>query len=79
VAERLRAGGLRVELDSRNERLEAKIRDAQLQKIPYMLVAGGREAEAGTVAVRHRSRGDLGARPLDELLEDLLEEVRTHG
>jgi len=79
VAERLRAGGLRVELDSRNERLEAKIRDAQLQKIPYMLVAGGREAQAGTVAVRHRSRGDLGPRPLAELLGELLEEVRTHG
>ena len=54
VTEKLRGAGFRVHLDDRNEKLQAKIRDAQLQKIPYMLVVGGKEAEAGTVSVRHR-------------------------
>ena len=62
-------------LDERNEKLQAKIRDAQLQKIPYMLVIGGKEAEAGTVAVRHRTKGDLGPRPLDQFLADLKKEI----
>jgi threonyl-tRNA synthetase len=48
-----------------------KIREAQLQKIPYMLVVGGKEAEGRTVSVRHRSKGDLGARPLDAFVSDL--------
>ena len=50
-------------LDDRNEKLPAKIRDAQMQKIPYMLVVGPKEAEAGTVSVRHRSKGDLARGP----------------
>jgi threonyl-tRNA synthetase len=75
VTEKLRAAGLRAHLDDRNEKLQAKIRDAQLQKIPYMLVVGGKEAEAGTVAVRHRSKGDLGPRPLDQFVADLRAEV----
>ena len=61
VAEQLRAGGVRVKLDDRNERLNYRIRDAQLQKVPYMLVVGDKEVEAGTVSVRHRQAGDLGA------------------
>src|SRR6202046_4188328 len=69
------AAGIRVELDERNEKVQAKIRDAQLQKIPYMLVIGGKEAEAGTVAVRHRTKGDQGPRPLDPLLADLKQEI----
>jgi len=60
--------GLRVHLDDRNEKLPAKIRDAQLQKIPYMLVVGPKEAESGTVSVRHRSKGDQGAKPLPKQL-----------
>ena len=75
VMAKLSAGGFRVELDERNEKLQAKIRDAQLQKIPYMLVVGGREAEAGAVGVRHRSKGDQGARPLGEFIASLKEEV----
>jgi threonyl-tRNA synthetase len=71
VLEKLLAAGARVELDDRNEKLQAKIRDAQLQKIPYMLVIGGKEAEAGTVSVRHRAKGDLGARPLEQFIADL--------
>ena len=69
--ETLKSHGIRVHLDDRNEKLPAKIRDAQLQKIPYMLVVGPKEAEAGTVSVRHRSKGDLGARPIADLIADL--------
>jgi threonyl-tRNA synthetase len=69
VENRLQATGFRVEIDARAERMQAKIRDAQLQKVPYMLVAGDREAEAGAVAVRLRSGQDLKAKPLDEVIE----------
>jgi threonyl-tRNA synthetase len=75
VLEKLLDAGVRVELDDRNEKLQAKIRDAQLQKVPYMLVIGGKEAEAGTVSVRHRSKGDLGPRPLEQFSADLRAEV----
>jgi threonyl-tRNA synthetase len=75
VRDRLRQAGLRGELDERDERLQAKIRDAQLEKVPYMLVVGPKEAQAGTVAVRHRTRGDLGPRPLDDLLGELQRET----
>ncbi len=68
--------GLRAELDLRNESLKAKIRDGQLAKVPYMLVIGDREAEAGTVSVRHRHRGDLGVQTLDGFLAALAAEVR---
>ena len=51
---------MRVTVDDRNEKVNLKIREAQLQKVPYMLVVGGREAEAGQVSVRHRKRADLG-------------------
>ena len=79
VAARAKALGIRAELDQRNESLKAKIRDAQLAKVPYMLVIGDREAEAGTVSVRHRQRGDLGVRALDEFLSDLKHEVQTRN
>jgi threonyl-tRNA synthetase len=71
VAEKVKAAGLRVHLDDRNEKLQAKIRDAQIEKIPYMLIIGGKEADAGTVSVRHRSKGDLGPRPLEQFIADL--------
>ncbi len=76
VEARAKALGLRAELDQRNESLKAKIREAQLAKVPYMLVIGDREAEAGTVSVRHRHRGDLGVKPLTEFLESLSLEVK---
>ncbi|HZS72500.1 MAG TPA: threonine--tRNA ligase [Candidatus Acidoferrum sp.] len=79
VAETLKNHVLRVHLDDRNEKLPAKIRDAQLQKIPYMLVVGPKEAEAGTVSVRHRSKGDLGPRPLVDLLASLQREVESRS
>jgi len=75
VAARLKAAGFRVELDLRNEKVNAKIREHQLLKVPYMLVLGDREAEAGTVSVRHRSQGDLGVQPLEAFLTGLREEV----
>jgi threonyl-tRNA synthetase len=74
VEETLKNYGIRVHLDDRNEKLPAKIRDAQMQKIPYMLVLGPKEAEAGTVSVRHRHKGDLGPKPLAELVEALRQE-----
>ena len=77
VAQRLRDAGFRVHLDDRNEKLQAKIRDAQLEKIPYMLIVGGKEAEAGTVSVRHRAKGDLGPRPVADFVAALLEEVEN--
>ena len=70
VLKRLVEAGIRAELDSRSVKVNLKIRDAQLQKIPYMLIIGAREAEAGTVAVRHRKKGDQGAKPLDDFLAE---------
>ncbi len=77
VLNKLLDAGARVELDDRNEKLQAKIRDAQLQKVPYMLVIGGKEAEAGTVSVRHRSKGDLGPRPLEQFIADLRVDIES--
>jgi threonyl-tRNA synthetase len=68
VAAQLQAAGLRVHLDAGADRMQAKIRNAQRQKIPYMLVVGDREAEAGTVAIRLRSGADLRAKPVAEFL-----------
>jgi threonyl-tRNA synthetase len=79
VTAALKDAGFRAHLDDRNEKLQAKIRDAQLQKIPYMLVVGGKEAEAGTVSVRHRSKGDLGPRPLADFLSDLRKQVDSRA
>ena len=69
--------GLRVDVDTTNERMQKKIRDAQLQKIPYMLVVGEREAENGTVAVRLRSGKDLGAMTLDKFLARIKQEAES--
>ena len=66
VVQQLRAAGLRVEVNVRSDKIGAKIRDAQLQKVPFMLVLGDRELEQGQVAVRERSKGDLGPMSLDE-------------
>jgi threonyl-tRNA synthetase len=79
VTEDLKAAGFRAHLDDRNEKLQAKIRDAQLQKIPYMLIVGGKEAEAGTVSVRHQKKGDLGPRPLAQFMAELREQVDSHA
>jgi threonyl-tRNA synthetase len=78
VKDRMSAAGLRVHLDDRSEKVNAKIREAQLQKIPYMLVVGDREAEQGTVSVRNRRHGDLGGMQVEEFLSKILDQVRTH-
>jgi threonyl-tRNA synthetase len=75
VYERLVQNGFRVELDTRAESVSKKIRNHQKMKVPYMLVVGDREQEQGTVAIRHRSLGDLGPKPLDEFINKAREEV----
>ena len=79
VTETLKRHNIRVHLDDRNEKLPAKIRDAQMQKIPYMFVVGAKEAEAGTVSVRHRSKGDLGPKPLAEVITALQQEIDSRA
>ena len=77
VKAKLEDVGIRVELDDRNEKIGYKIREAQLQKIPYMLVLGDKEKEAGTVGVRSRKDGDIGAMALDEFIAKVVEEIDT--
>jgi threonyl-tRNA synthetase len=79
VARALKDKGLRAELDDSPEKVGAKIRRATMQKVPYMAVLGPREAEGRTVAVRHRTQGDLGALGIDAFVAALLEEVRSKG
>ncbi len=75
----LKQAGLRVRVDDRSERMNAKIRDAQLQKVPYMLIVGNREAEAGAVAVRLRSGEDLGALSLEAFLARAKDDIASHA
>ncbi|MDY5565395.1 MAG: threonine--tRNA ligase, partial [Candidatus Limivicinus sp.] len=79
VADNLSALGVRVETDLRNEKIGYKIREAQMQKLPYMLVVGDKEAEAGTVSVRTRGGVDLGAMPLDDFAAKITEEIKTRA
>ena len=76
VRDQFAAAGLRVELDGRVEKIGYKIREAQLQKVPYMLVVGDREVAEGTVTVRSRSAGVLGARAVGAFVNDALDEIR---
>ncbi|MCK9862406.1 threonine--tRNA ligase [Paenibacillus sp. ATY16] len=77
VEEKLQLAGIRVESDLRNEKLGYKIREAQLEKLPYMLVVGENEAQSGSVSVRKRGEGDIGAKPVAELVELLQNEIAT--
>ncbi len=79
VRAQLADAGLRAELDARQEKVSYKIREAQLQKVPYMLVVGDREGAEGTVAVRSRSAGDLGAEPLAQFIERARQEIAAKG
>jgi threonyl-tRNA synthetase len=79
VRAQLAAAGLRVEVDDRQEKIGYKIREAQLQKIPYMLVVGDREAAEGTVAVRHRVSGDRGSQPVAAFLDAIRGEIETRA
>jgi len=79
VSEELRHAGVRVQLDDRNEKLNARIRDAQLQKVPFMLVVGDREAQSRSVAVRRRDTGDAGARPLAQFKDEVRRLIDTRA
>lgn len=76
VVEKLKAAGMRVEYDDRNEKIGYKIREAQLEKVPYMLVIGDKEAEAGAVAVRSRKEGDKGVMSVAAFIDMLTDEVQ---
>lgn len=73
----LEAKGMRVEVDSRSEKIGYKIREAQLEKVPYMFIIGDKDIEANTVSVRHRKDGDLGAMKLDDFIAMAVEEIET--
>jgi threonyl-tRNA synthetase len=77
--DRLKSAGLRVDLDERQEKIGYKIREAQLQKIPYMLVVGDRESADGTVSVRTRAGGDQGSRAIDAFIASAREEIAHKG
>ena len=77
IYDKLVSAGVRAELDTRNDKVNFKIREAQLQKIPYMLVVGDREAQAGEVSVRHRKHGDQGSQKLEAFLEKLKRAIET--
>ena len=71
VKKRLEDAGIRVELDERNEKIGYKIREAQMQKLPYMLIVGDKEAGDNTVSVRVREKGDVGQKSIEEFIEDI--------
>ena len=77
ITDKLKLAGIRAESDLRNEKIGYKIREAQLEKIPYMIIVGDKEAEEKTVSVRSRKEGDLGAMKLDVLCEKLVEEDKS--
>jgi threonyl-tRNA synthetase len=77
VERRFRDAGFRVRMDTRNSKVQAKIRDAQLELVPYMLVLGPKEAEQGAVALRDRIDGDLGTMPTAAAIDRLREEVSS--
>lgn len=77
IKKALDAKGMRVEIDSRSEKIGYKIREAQLEKVPYMFIIGDKDIEAGTVSVRHRKEGDLGAMKLEDFIAMAVEEIET--
>lgn len=77
VCGRLSEAGIRAEMDDRDEKVGYRIREAEVHKVPYMLVVGQREAEAGTVAVRSHGKGDLGTRPLADFVGELVDESKS--
>ncbi|OQX51387.1 threonine--tRNA ligase [candidate division CPR3 bacterium 4484_211] len=77
VGEKLKENDIRVEIDTRNETMQSKIRSAQLEKIPYMAIVGRKEAQNGTVSVRLRSEKDLGEQPLGEFIERIKDRIES--
>lgn len=78
IQQKLQAQGIRVELDERNEKIGYKIREAQVQKVPYMLVIGQKEMEQQTVGVRSRGEGDIGAMEVSCFIEKIKEEIENY-
>ncbi len=76
VLDKMKAAGLRVQGDFRSEKLGSKIRDGQLERIPYMLIVGPRDQENGTVSIRDRAEGDLGALPIDDAIARFIKEIK---
>ena len=79
VYEALKAAGIRTELDKRDEKIGYKIREAQLKKVPYMLILGENESRDNTISVRSRDNGDLGSNTLDKFIEDIKKEIESKG
>jgi threonyl-tRNA synthetase len=79
VTTQLAEAGVRVSLDSSSDKVGAKIRNARMERIPYMLVLGAKEVEEGTVSVRHRDKDDLGAKPLDQFIAEITAEIRERS
>ena len=79
VYEKLKASGIRAEIDNRDEKIGYKIREAQLKKIPYMLILGKNESSTGCVSVRSRDNGDLGSNNLDDFIKDIKAEIESKG
>jgi threonyl-tRNA synthetase len=79
VYEKLKASGIRAEIDNRDEKIGYKIREAQLKKIPYMLILGENESSTGCVSVRSRDNGDLGSNNLDDFIKDIKAEIESKG
>ena len=77
IAKKYEEKGIRVEVDDRSEKTGYKIREAQLEKVPYMLIVGEKEVEANTVSIRSREEGDIGAKAVDEFMKDLLDEIEN--
>ena len=79
VADKLTEAGFRIETDNRNEKIGFKIREAQMQRIPYMLVLGDKEAESGFITVRKRHEGDIGSMELDDFIVKLSDEIENRS
>ena len=77
ISNQLREHNIRVVTDKRDEKIGAKIRDAELKKIPFMLIVGEKEKDSQMVSVRRRHKGDLGSKPINEFINSLLEEIKT--
>ncbi len=79
VAAKLAEAGVRVTVDRSSDKVGAKIRNTRLERVPYMLVLGAKEVEEGTVSIRHRDKDDLGAKPVDEFVAEIVSEIRERG
>ena len=77
IKRKLEARGVRCEVDDRNEKIGYKIREAQLEKVPYMLLCGDKDIEASTVSVRSRKNGDIGAMTIEQYIDMIMKEIET--